>query len=385
MVAVAPLVGQIRADLGVSGAVAGLLTTLPVLCFGLLAPATPALSRRLGVETLLLVALVVLAVGIALRLVPAVGVILLGSVLVGSAIAVGNVSMPALVKRDFPHRTGLMTGAYSMVLSGGGALAAAVTVPLQRALDLPWAAALGLWGLLALGTVAVWTPQVLRARRRGPVTVAGTAGSAGVWRSRLAWQVTLFMGLQSLHFYAVTAWVPTIFVDAGRTPAEAGVLLALAGLTGLVASSTAPSLALRRRSQSGLIVALCLLYPVAYVGLLVAPSRGAVVWMLVLGLAQGAMIALGLLMITLRAPDPTAVGELSGMAQGVGYVLAALGPFGLGALHDLTGSWTVPLLVMLVLVVPVTLAGAAAGRDRQVSRAPSGSPTPSEGSGRMAR
>ena len=370
VVAVAPLVGQIRVDLGVSGAVAGLLTTLPVLCFGLLAPAAPALSRRLGVETLLLIALVVLAAGIALRVVPTIGVIMVGSVLIGSAIAVGNVSMPALVKRDFPHRTGLMTGAYSMVLSGGGALAAAVTVPLQRALDVGWAGVLAVWGVLALLTVAVWTPWVLRARRAGETVVAPGSGSGKVWRDRLAWQVTLFMGLPSLHFYALNAWIPTIFVDAGRTPSQAGLLLGLAGLVGLVGSVAAPPLAVRRRAQSGLIVGLCLLYPVGYVGLLVAPVAGAPVWMVVLGLAQGAMIALGLLMITLRAGDPRAVGELSGMAQGVGYVLAALGPFGLGALHDLTGTWTVPLVVMLVLAVPVTVFGALAGRARQVGDTP---------------
>ena len=366
VVGVAPLVGEIRADLGISGAVAGLLTTLPVLCFGLLAPVTPALSRRLGVEFLLLLALVALVAGIALRLVPVVGVLLLGSLLVGAAIAVGNVSMPALVKRDFPHRTGAMTGAYSMVLSGGGALAAAATVPIQRALGSGWAPALASWGLLALVALVLWAPQVVRARRAGPLPPPTGPGAAGVWRDPLAWRVTLFMGLQSLHYYALTAWVPTLFVDAGRTPAQAGLLLSLAGLVGLVASLVAPVVATRRRSQSGLVAGMCALYAVGYGGLLLAPSAGAVVWMVVLGLVQGANIALGLLLITLRARDAEQAGELSAMAQGVGYVLAASGPFGLGALHDATGSWTVPLLVMLVLVVPVALAGLGAGRDRHV-------------------
>jgi MFS transporter, CP family, cyanate transporter len=238
VVGVAPLVDQAREDLGVSSGVAGLLTSLPVLCFGLLAPIAPRLARRWGLERLLVTALVVLAAGIALRIVDSLAVILAGSVLVGTAIAVGNVSLPTLVKRDFPHRTGAMTGAYSMVLTGGGALAAAVTVPLQRATGLDWRWTLGLWGLLTLATLAVWVP---RARHRTvPSQPVGEAAAMrrGLLRDPLAWQVTLFMGLQSLQFYATSAWIPTIYVDAGRSPAEAGLLLSLAGIVGLVFSAT---------------------------------------------------------------------------------------------------------------------------------------------------
>jgi CP family cyanate transporter-like MFS transporter len=366
VVGVAPLVDQAREDLGVSSGVAGLLTSLPVLCFGLLAPIAPRLARRWGLERLLVAALVVLAAGIALRLVDALAVILAGSVLVGTAIAVGNVSLPTLVKRDFPHRTGAMTGAYSTILTGGGALAAAVTVPMQRATGLDWRYTLGLWGLLALATLLVWVP---RARRRTvPASPAGEAAAMrrGLLRDRLAWQVTLFMGLQSLQFYATSAWIPTIFVDAGRSRAAAGLLLALAGFVGLVFSATMPSLAMRRRSQSGLVATTCAFYVLGYVGLIVAPGPLGVLWMVLLGIAQGSNIALGLLLITLRSPDTAHTAELSAMAQGVGYTLAALGPFGLGALHDLSGGWTVPLVVMLVLVVPTVVVGIGAGRDRHV-------------------
>ena len=373
VVGVAPLIDQIRADLGVSSAVAGLLTSVPVLCFGLLAPVAPRLARRWGLERLLTVALLVLAAGIALRLVPLLGVLLAGSVLVGTAIAVGNVSLPTLVKRDFPHRTGLMTGAYSMVLTGGGALAAAVTIPYQRATGLDWRWALGSWGALTLVTLLVWALRLPRRSANIPTDTPAAPGAdlrRAIWRDPLAWQVTLFMGLQSLHFYAIAAWTPTIFVDAGRTPAEAGLLLSLAGFVGLVCSATAPTIAMRRPSQSAVVIATCTFYVAGYAGLILAPGTVPALWMVLLGVAQGSNIALGLLLITLRSPDAAHTSELSAMAQGVGYTLAALGPFGLGAVHDLTGGWTWPLVLMTVLVIPTVIVGTRAGRDRHVLGTP---------------
>ncbi|MDD7964172.1 CynX/NimT family MFS transporter [Actinomycetospora lemnae] len=378
VVGVAPLVDQARDALGVSSGIAGLLTSLPVLCFGLLAPVAPRLARRWGLERLLVAALVVLAAGIALRLVSSLAVILVGSVLVGTAIAVGNVSLPTLVKRDFPHRTGAMTGAYSMVLTGGGAVAAALTVPLQRVTGLDWSATLGLWGLLTVATLVVWLPRARRRTVPPPPPREGPTLRSALLRDPLAWQVTLFMGLQSLQFYAMSAWIPTIFVDAGRTPAEGGFLLSLAGFVGLVFSATAPSFAMRRPSQSLVVTTTCLFYVAGYVGLLLAPDTLAVLWMVLLGIAQGSNIALGLLLITLRSPDTEHTAELSAMAQGVGYTLAALGPFALGALHDATGGWTVPLVVMLVLVAPLIAVGWGAGRDRHVlTPAGPGAPAPS--------
>ena len=368
VVSVATLVDQIRGEFGASATELGLLTTLPVLCFGLLAPVTPRLSRRLGLEPLVGVALVVLLAGVLLRLVPAFGVVLVGSVLVGCAVGVGNVVMPVLVKRDFPHRTGLMTGAYSAILSAGGAVAAAATVPIQRALGTGWAPALALWGVLAVLALVVWSPTALALRRRHETSagVARAGGVSGLWTSPLAWAVTLYMGLQSLHFYAVTAWVPTLFVDAGLGRSEAGLLLGLSGVFGLVASALTPLLATRLRRQSALVAVLALLYVVGYGGLLLAPATGAVLWMALLGTVQGANLAVALLLITLRSPDAAHTTQLSGMAQGVGYCLAALGPLALGALHDATGGWSVPLVVMVVLVVPTVVAGVLAGRDRHV-------------------
>ncbi|MFC5064048.1 CynX/NimT family MFS transporter [Actinomycetospora atypica] len=368
VVGVSPLIAQIRADLGIGSAVAGLVTTLPVLCFGLLAPVAGRLARRLGVETLLLAALVVLAGGILIRLVPSLATLLLGSMLAGVAIAIGNTLMPVVVKRDFPHRTGLMTGAYSTMISGGGAVAAAVMVPIEDATGLGWRASLALWAVWAGLAILLWLPWVRGARRTAR---AGTGTPAapqvrGLWRSPLAWQVTLVMGLQSLQFYSFVAWAPTLFVDQGRSPAQAGLLLSLSGLTSLVTSATTPILATRRRTQFHMVAVLIALWVVGYVGLLLDAGTLAPLWMVLIGLGQGVGISLGLTLITLRSPDAAHTSELSGMAQGVGYVVAATGPFALGAIHDATGSWTWPVVTLLVLLVPLGLAGLGAARDRQV-------------------
>ncbi|HEY2223359.1 MFS transporter [Actinomycetospora sp.] len=368
VVAVSPLLAQIRDDLALGGAVGGLLTTLPVLCFGLLAPFAGRLARRIGLETALLAALLVLTAGILVRLVPSLAALLAGSLLAGIAIAIGNTLMPVVVKRDFPHRTGVMTGAYSTMISGGGALAAAVMVPVEHATGLGWRPSLALWAVLVALAVVLWVPWVVRARRRAAAAppAAPVAPVRGLWRNPLAWQVTLVMGLQSLQFYALTAWAPTIFVDEGRSATEAGLLLSLAGLCSLVTSAITPVLAARSRTQYHLVALLITLWVVGLLGLLLAPGSLAPLWMALIGLGQGVGISLGLTLITLRSPDAAHTSELSGMAQGVGYVLAAAGPLALGAIHDATGSWTAPIITLLVLLVPLAAAGAGAARNRHV-------------------
>ncbi|NMH98125.1 MFS transporter [Pseudonocardia sp. K10HN5] len=363
VVAVSPLLEQIRAAAGLSATAAGVLTALPVLCFGLLAPFAPRLARRFGIERSLLAALVILCAGFALRLIASPVALFAGTVLVGGAIAIGNVLLPGLIKRDFAHRAGLMTGLYTMAISAGGALAAGVTVPVARAAGLDWRGALGLWGLFAAAALLVWLTQLRRDDHR--ITTGGSA--TGLWRDPLAWQVTVFMGLQSLSFYAAVAWLPTLFVERGADPSTAGWMLALASFVGIASSLLTPMLADRMRRQSGLVLAVTAVTAAGLVGVITVPGAEWVS-MAVLGLGQGAAISVALTLIVLRAPDGAHASQLSGMAQSVGYVVAAAGPFAVGALHDLTGAWTVPLVVLALLLVPQGAVGAAAGRDRLVGR-----------------
>lgn len=361
VVGVGPLLTEIRADVGLSATAAGVLTALPVLCFGLLAPVAPRVARRVGIERALLGALAVLVSGCAVRTIPTVWMLYAGTVLIGTAIASGNVLLPALIKRDFAHRTGLMTAVYSASISIGGALGAAVTVPLADAAGLGWRAALGAWGLFALLAMVGWIPQL---RRVGRPSVPGTR-VGGLARQPLAWQVTAYMGLQSLGFYATTAWLPAVFVDRGYPAATAGLLVAIMSITGILGGMTAPVLATRFADQRALTLVVTVAAAVG-LGLLLVPGVE-LPGTLVLGLAQGGALGLALTFMAMRAPDAPHAAQLSGMAQCVGYAMAASGPFAVGALHDLTGGWTVPLVVLLVLLLPQAVAGVLAGRARQVT------------------
>ncbi|MCW0216604.1 MAG: MFS transporter [Pseudonocardia sp.] len=365
VVAVSPLLEEIRAVERLSGTAAGVLTALPVLCFGLLAPAAPRLAARFGIERSLLGALVVLCLGFALRIVDATAALFGGTVLVGAAIAIGNVLLPALIKRDFAHRAGLMTGLYTMAISAGGGLAAGLTVPVARAAGLGWHGAVGAWGLFALAALLVWSPRGFGAQHRPDA--AETASPGGLWRNALAWQVTAFMGLQSLSFYAAAAWLPAIFVSRGADPTTAGWLLSLASGVGIVSSLVTPVIAARMRTQTAAVLAATGTSALGLLGILLLPGAE-VVSMAVLGFGQGASLALALTLIVLRAPDGAHASQLSGMAQSVGYTVAATGPFLLGAVHDLTQTWTVPLVLLLALFLPQALCGGLAGRARFVVR-----------------
>ncbi|WP_433282520.1 CynX/NimT family MFS transporter [Pseudonocardia xinjiangensis] len=365
VVGVAPVLAQITASEGLSGTAAGVLTALPVLCFGLLAPAAPRLARRFGIERTVLGALVLLCVSFAVRSAGSVVLLFVGTLLAGSAIAIGNVLLPALIKRDFSHRTGVMTGLYTMAISAGGALAAGITVPVATAAGLDWRGALAIWGLFALLALVFWLPRV-----RGGNGIGRTGGVriTGLWRDAVAWQVTAFMGLQSLGYYAVSAWIPAVFADRGFDPEAAGWLLSLGSFVGIAGSMAAPMLATRFRSQRLVAAGLTAVSALGLLGVIAVPGAE-VVSMALLGFGQGAAIGLALTLVALRSPDAPHASQLSGMAQSVGYVVAAMGPFLVGAVHDATGSWTVPLLLLLVLFVPQGIAGVLAGRERWVGSA----------------
>lgn len=362
IVAVSPLLGEIRAADGLSATAAGLLTTVPVLCFGVLSPLAPRASRRWGMERTLFFSLLLLCVGFAVRLIPGVFALFAGTVLVGAAIAVGNVLLPGIIKRDFARQTGLMTGLYTMALSGGASLSAGLTIPIQRAAHLDWRYSLAMWGLLVVVAIIVWIPQ-LRKRHRSNTRIQHI--SPNLWRSKLAWYVTGFLGLQSLNYYAITAWLPAYFVSAGADAATAGWMLSLASLVGILASLAAAIVAGRMKRQRALGLVVTALIAVGILGLIVAPA-GAYLWVICIGLSQGAAISLALALIVLRSPDTAHTSELSGMVQGVGYLVAAIGPIAIGAVHDATLSWTPPFILLLLILIPQAVAAYGAGKDAHV-------------------
>ncbi len=367
LTSVAPLIGQIRADAGLSNGVAGLLTTLPLLAFGVLSPVAPRLARRFGLERVLLASLLVLAAGILLRSAGEVPALLLGSASLGAAIAVGNVLLPGLIKRDFPGRAGLMTSVYSTALAISATLAAGVSFPLAQQVGIGWRGSLALWAVPALVAAVAWVPQ-LRGTRPGSDSARTPVRVGGLWRSALAWQVTLFMGLQSLAYYVTLTWLPEILREAGMSASRAGWMLALAQAVAILSMFLAPVIAGRRPSQHGVVVVSAALNGTGVLGLLVAPDTAGVLWIVLLGLGQGACFSLALTFFALRASDPEHSAALSGMAQSVGYLFAAFGPSLFGLLRDATHAWTVPLALLFATVVGILISGLGAARDAHVGQ-----------------
>ncbi|WP_309057176.1 MFS transporter [Streptomyces sp.] len=369
---VAPLVGEIAEDFGLSSTAGSLVTSVPVLFLGLGALAAPWLGRRFGAERVLFAALLLLGTGILARVLPSVYALYAGGVLVGTAIALLNVLMPGLIKRDFPGRAASMTSVYTGAMIAGATVAAAAAVPLEEALGGGWRGSLGFWSLLAAVAALAWLPQVAIARGRtgqgtpGRAVPAASGRPAGLRRSALAWQVTLFMGLQSLWTYVLVAWMPTIFTDHGMSRSTAGVIFAFNNLTQVAGAFVVPLLAGRTRDQRALVVLVTTLVAAGYAGLLVAPVQGAWLWSGLLGVGQGGAVGLALTLIVLRSGDAVTAARLSGMAQTVGYLLAAAGPLVAGALHQATGSWTLPLSLVLGVCATALAVGLAAGRDRHV-------------------
>jgi len=366
--ALSPLIGEIRADTGISNGVAGLLTALPLLVFGLLSPIAPRLAGRFGMESVLLASMLVLAAGILLRSAGTVAALFFGTVILGAAIAVGNVLLPSLVKREFPERAGLMTSTYSTALAVSAAIAAGASFPIADQVGVGWQVSLALWALPAFVAVLAWLPQI-RGGRGANDYARASHGVGDLWRSALAWQVTLFMGLQSLGYYVTLTWLPAILQEeAGMDASRAGWMLALAQAVGIASMFLAPVLAGRRPSQQGVVVAAVTLAGSGALGLLVAAGTVTALWVVLLGLGQGACFSLALTFFALRAPDSEHAATLSGMAQSVGYLLAAVGPFLFGVLRDATHAWSVPLALLFAVAVCLLITGLGAARDAHVER-----------------
>ncbi len=368
---IGPLIDRIRAGNGLSATGAGVLVTLPVLCFGALAPIAPVLSRRIGAQATAAAALVVLLLGLLVRLIPGVGFLFLGTALAGAAIAVGNVLLPVLARRSFPDRVGLITGLYTTALVGFAALSAGISAPVADAFGGGWRPGLAIWALPAAIALLVWAPQLVRRTPEGTVSPHAApdrvAGARALLHDRVAWAVTLFFATQSAAFYATLAWLPSVFQSHGKSTSAAGFLLSLALICGLIPALAVPSLATRMRDQTVLVLACVALVAAGWLGVILAPTTLPYLWVVLLGIGQNASFPLALTLIVLRGGSVTSTAGLSTLVQSIGYLLAAVAPLAIGAVHDLSGSWTPALIVFLGLLVPQTVAGIAAARDRTVT------------------
>ncbi len=357
-----PLLNDVSTSLGLSAAKAGLLTTLPVLCLGLFAPLAPILARRFGAERVVLGILLTLAAGILLRSSFGEVGLFAGSLIAGASIGIIGVLLPGIVKRDFAKQAGTMTGVYTMALCLGAALAAGATVPLSHYFGDSWNIGLGFWIAPALLAALFWLPQV--GQKHGAHRVAYRV--KGLLRDPLAWQVTLYMGLQSSLAYIVFGWVPSILISRGLSPTEAGLALSGSIIVQLLSALTAPWLATRGKDQRLAILVVMVLTLGGLFGCLYAPIDGLWGWAILLGLGQGGTFSLALTLIVLRSRDAHVAANLSSMAQGIGYTLASLGPLAVGLIHDWTGGWAATGWVFAVIGLGAIVAGLGAGRAKYV-------------------
>jgi CP family cyanate transporter-like MFS transporter len=340
---------------GLSAGTRSFLTSLPVLCFAVVGATGMTLARRLGVHRGLGVALGLLVAGLLVRVIGDPWLLLVGTFVACAGIALANVLLPAVVKEGFPERVGAVTGAYSAVMSLGAAIAAAVTVPIAHAAG-SWRVGLGIWAALAALALLAWLPH-LRDHGHG----RGGGSRVSLWREPVAWAVTVLFGTQSLFAYVVMSWLPSIYADAGFSHATAGLLLAVSILVGVPVFFLAPSLAIRASSQGHLVAVLTAFLAIGFAGLWLAPVAGAWLWAVLVGIG-GAVFPVTLTLFSIRTATTAGTTALSSMAQSIGYLLAAAGPFVVGLLRESTGSWSVPIALLLGLAVVQVSAGYVAGR-----------------------
>jgi CP family cyanate transporter-like MFS transporter len=360
---VGPVLAAISNSIGLSSTGAGLLTTLPVVCFGVFAPLAPRLANRLGAERVVLYGLLVLAAALGGRVFFDVAGLFVGTLVAGATIGIVMVLLPGIIKRDFARQAGAMTGVYTMALCLGAAMSAGLTVPLEQIAGDSWRVALAFWLVPVLLAAAIWWPHVGRAEAQASMPRHRVAG---LWSSPLAWQVTAYLGLQSALAYCIFGWLPTILIDRGMTPLAAGGVLSLSISMQLITAFGGPWLATRGRDQRPAIAVMMILSLVGFAGCVYADIGMTWLWGIVLGLGQGGAFSIALMLLVLRAPNTAVAASLSGMAQGVGYTGAALGPLAFGLLHDASHGWNSATVLFTVIGVAALTAGLASGRNRLV-------------------
>jgi len=365
LTSVGPVLEAIRSSLGLSSAAVGLLGTLPLLVFAGVAPLAR-LGHVFGIEKTLAGCLALTVAGIALRSQGSVIALFGGTMIFAAGIGIANVLVPSVIKRDFPHQVGSMTTAYVMVMSLTGAVATGLAVPLSAHLAGGWRSSLAVWAVFAALALLCWLPETRKAG--APVATRSSddgATAKPIWRSVLAWQVTVFMGLQFLNYYVTIGWIPLFLADHGDSPAEAGWLLTLYQLVAFGVGVVAPALLRRGGDQRALAVLASLVTALSILGLMAVPGLAGL-WLIVLGVSFGITFILAFALIGMRTADHRRAASLSMMSQATAYLIAAAGPVAFGWLRDLTAGWTVPMVSLLAVAIIQGVAGFGAGRQGQV-------------------
>lgn len=361
LASVGPLIDDIRTATGLSNFLLGMLTTLPLIAFCLVSVFAPVFTKRFGISRVLLFALFLLTAGIIIRSFTWLPSLFIGTTILGIAIAFGNVLLPTLTKQNFPEKSGMITSLYSGTMAIGATLAAGISVPIAHNYDFGWRNSLQIWAGISFLAFCVWLPQLWRLKK---VTSTQNPFRAikNMMQQRLAWKVALFMGLQSFTFYVILAWLPALLVSRGFDNESAGWILSLSQATGILGSVIIPVFAGRKVNQRSTVVFLIALEIIGLLGLLLPGFGSEWIWVAIIGFVLGGSFGLALLFLVLRSSDSETTTQLSGMAQSVGYLIAAFGPVLIGSLFDYTESWNYPIISLILVAVVKLFMGLEAGK-----------------------
>lgn len=355
--AVGPLVTTIQKELHINNLEAGLITTIPLIAFAVLSPLVARFSRLWGNEKTLFIALLILTIGIFIRYTANIWVLYTGTLIIGSGIAIMNVLLPSVIKSDFPKKIGLMTSIYTTAMCAMAGLASGLSVPLSDGAGLGWEKTLAAWGFLSIIGVLFWVPQ-LQINHKNKINNTSPQVTKSIWSSRTAWYISIFMGLQSFVFYCIIAWLPAILLSKEMNSHTAGWMLLFVQIVGLPATFFAPIIAGKQKKMWTTIATIAAMNLIGFAGLSLFHQTGWIITSItILGLSSGGSISLAYMIITTKANDHRQAAELSGMAQAVGYFLAALGPVLLGFTYDQTSNWLYPILIIQLANVLLLVSG----------------------------
>ena len=363
---VGPVISSIRDGLGISNVLAGFLTTIPLLAFGVVSPFAPRISRRFGIEKTLFYSIILLTVGIILRSLGTTSMLIFGTFLIGVAISFGNVLVPSFFKIKYPLRIGLLTGIYTVSMNISAAIAVGVSNPIATNTTWGWQGALAVSVILTLITLVTWTP-LLRGEKVDLSTISSDTvdkPEIKIWKKPLAWAIAISMGFQSLLFYCSISWLPEILISQGYSADKAGWLTSVMQMSQIPMTFLIPIIAEKLRSQRPLVYMFTILYIIGFAGLMLGLTDFTAVWMICIGLAGGASFGVIMMLFTLRTQTAYEAAQISGFAQSIGYLLAAAGPVLFGFLHDATGSWNSPNVLFIIAAVILFFTAFISAKDR---------------------
>lgn len=365
---VGPLIPIFRNELEVTNAMIGLINTLPLIAFGIFSSFVPTLSRKLGMEITLLMAMVVLSIGIYIRSIGDISMLLFGTLLLGIAISVVNVLMPGLIKSSFPYRIGLMTGIYSVSMNLFAALASGISVPITTIPSLDWRNAMQLWSIISIIAVVVLVLRlpVIRSSRKKVFVEMKSQPPTALFKSKIAWAVTFFMGFQSFIPYSLFTWLPDILLAKGFSESDAGWLIAILQMGIIPTTFVAPIIAAKMNNQRVIGCTAGLLFFSGLLGITLTSSNLLIAFLILTGIGAGTAFSLAMMFFVLRTETVEQSSQLSSMAQSIGYMVAAIGPLLMGSISEWTNGWTIPLVMLMSVALCIAILGTIAGKNEKI-------------------